>query len=78
MTVTLSNPQTLPATDAYHHVAVASGTRHVHIAGQVGWDSEGRLVATDLTGQGAQAYRNVHAALRSVGGSIPDVVRVTA
>lgn len=77
MSVTLSNPKELIATDAYHHVAVATGTRHVHVAGQVGWDAEGTLVAADLTGQVSQAYRNVGHALRSVGASFSDVVRLT-
>lgn len=77
MTVTLSNPQGLPATDAYHHVAVASGSRHIHIAGQVGWDADGTVVAPDLAGQVAQAYRNVDTALRSAGASFADVLRLT-
>jgi len=77
MSVRLSSPQQLIATDAYHHVAVATGTRHVHVAGQVGWDSEGTLVSADLSGQVSQAYRNVGHALRSVGASFADVVRLT-
>lgn len=77
MSVTLSNPKELIATDAYHHVAVATGSRHVHVAGQVGWDAEGTLVADDLSGQVSQAYRNAGHALRSVGASFSDVVRLT-
>lgn len=77
MSVTLSRPTELVATDAYHHVAVATGTRHVSIAGQVGWDAAGKLVAADLSGQVSQAYRNVHHALRSVGATFDDVVRLT-
>ncbi|NYF15476.1 enamine deaminase RidA (YjgF/YER057c/UK114 family) [Microbacterium sp. AK009] len=77
MTVTLSNPGDLLATDAYHHVAVATGSRHVHVAGQVGWDAQGELAAPDLAGQVAQAYRNVATALAGVGASFADVVRLT-
>jgi enamine deaminase RidA (YjgF/YER057c/UK114 family) len=77
MTVTLCNPDGLLATDAYHHVAVATGSKHVHVAGQVGWDARGELVAPDLAGQVAQAYRNVAAALAGVGASFADVVRLT-
>lgn len=77
MTVTQFNPEGLPVTDAYHHVAVATGTRHVHVAGQVGWDAQGALVAPDLADQVAQAYRNVARALASVGSSFADVVRLT-
>lgn len=77
MSVTLSNPEGLVSTDAYHHVAVATGTKHISVAGQVGWDADGALVAEDLTGQVAQAYRNVARALESAGATFADVVRLT-
>lgn len=38
----------------YHHVAIATGSKQAHIAGQVAWDAEGNLVAEDLAGQVAQ------------------------
>lgn len=77
MTVTLSNPAGLPSTDAYHHVAVSSGAKQIHIAGQVGWDAAGVVVGPGLTDQVAQAYRNVARALESAGASFADVVRLT-
>jgi enamine deaminase RidA (YjgF/YER057c/UK114 family) len=62
----------------YHHVAVATGSRHVHIAGQVSWDENGELVAPgDLAGQVAQVYRNLASALASAGATFHDVVRIT-
>ncbi|MEV7045213.1 RidA family protein [Amycolatopsis sp. NPDC051061] len=62
----------------YHHVAVATGGRQVHIAGQVAWDEHGTLVAPgDLTGQVAQVYRNVAKSLAAAGATFADVVRVT-
>ncbi len=80
MPVTLINPDGLaaPPGDAYHHVAIATGTRHVHIAGQIARDADGRPVAPgDLGGQVAQAYRNVAIALAAAGATFADVVRLT-
>ncbi|WP_323379115.1 RidA family protein [Pyxidicoccus xibeiensis] len=65
-------------TDAYRQVAIATGTRQVHIAGQVAYDANGQLVARgDLAGQVAQAYRNVGIALAAAGATFSDVVRLT-
>lgn len=78
MPVTLLNPDGLMKTDVYRQVAIATGTRQVHIAGQVAYDANGQLVARgDLTGQVAQAYRNVAIALAAAGATFSDVVRLT-
>lgn len=78
MSVTLINPENHVAIPLYHHVAVAVGSRQVHIAGQVSWDENGKLVAPgDLAGQVAQVYRNIAKSLRSVGADFSDVVRFT-
>ncbi|WP_139416257.1 RidA family protein [Agromyces laixinhei] len=45
MTVRLLNPDKAGPDPLYHHVAVATGDTHVHIAGQVAWDENGELVA---------------------------------
>ena len=78
MPVTLINPDGLMKPDVYRQVAIATGTRQVHIAGQVAYDAEGKLVARgDLAGQVAQAYRNVAIALAAAGATFSDVVRLT-
>lgn len=78
MPVTLMNPEGLFQPEVYRQVAVATGARQVHVAGQVAYDTEGRLVAPgDLAGQVAQAYRNVAVALAAAGASFADVVRLT-
>ncbi|MCG8923057.1 RidA family protein [Lentzea sp. CC55] len=78
MTVSLINPDDHVQVPLYHHVAVATGSRQVHVAGQVSWDENGELVAPgDLTGQVAQVYRNVVKALAAAGATFDDVVRVT-
>jgi enamine deaminase RidA (YjgF/YER057c/UK114 family) len=71
MAVTLINSDELPQLDVYHHVAVASGTKTIYLAGQVAWDTE-----PDLALQTEQAYVNVHTALKAAGASFKDLVRV--
>ncbi|MCY1042064.1 RidA family protein [Corallococcus sp. bb12-1] len=78
MPVTLLNPDGLMKTEMYRQVAIATGTRQVHIAGQVAYDAEGQLVARgDLAGQVAQSLRNVSIALTAAGATFKDVVRLT-
>lgn len=78
MTVELFSPEGLIRAVPFRHVAVASGARQVHIAGQTSTDADGALVAPgDLTGQVSQALRNVGIALASAGAGFGDVVRFT-
>lgn len=78
MPVTLINPDGLPKTDTYRQVAIATGTRQVHVAGQIARDADGQPVAPgDLSGQVAQALRNVAIALAAAGATFSDVVRLT-
>jgi YD repeat-containing protein len=78
MPVQLINPEKLFKPDVYRQVAIGTGTRHVHVAGQVAYDAQGQIVSRgDLAGQVAQAYRNVGTALAAVGATFKDVVRLT-
>jgi enamine deaminase RidA (YjgF/YER057c/UK114 family) len=78
MPVNLINPDRHVIVPLYHHVAVSTGTKQVHIAGQVAWDEHGNLVAPgDLAGQVAQVYRNVAKSLEAAGATFHDVVRIT-
>ncbi|MET8982022.1 RidA family protein [Streptomyces sp. NPDC004539] len=72
MTITLLNPNGLPALDVYHQVAITSGTRTVYIAGQVAWDAP-----ADLATQVEQAYVSVGTALAGAGGAFTDVAKLT-
>ncbi|GAB7039289.1 MULTISPECIES: Rid family hydrolase [Catenuloplanes] len=77
MTVTLINPAGLPEIPVYHQVSVATGSRFVHVAGQVSWDAEGTNIAVgDLAGQVEQAYLNVATALAAAGATFDDVVKL--
>jgi enamine deaminase RidA (YjgF/YER057c/UK114 family) len=61
----------------YHHVAIGTGTRQVHVAGQIARDAEANPVATgDLTGQVAQVLRNTALGLAGAGATFSDVVRL--
>ncbi|NJP32642.1 RidA family protein [Micromonospora thermarum] len=78
MAVTLVNPSGLPEIDVYRQVSVATGSKIVHVAGQVAWDADGTTVgAGDLAAQVEQCYLNVATALAGVGASFDDVVKLT-
>ncbi|MCT2588810.1 RidA family protein [Streptomyces sp. N2-109] len=79
MAVTLVNPEGLPKIDVYRQVSVSTGSKLVHIAGQVAWDAEGVTVGEgDLAVQVEQCYVNVGTALAGVGASFDDVAKLTA
>ncbi len=78
MPVELFNPPGIPAPEFYRQVAVATGTRTVHLAGQVARAADGSPVGPDdLAAQVEQAYLNVATALDGVGGTFDDVAKVT-
>ncbi|GAB2566243.1 enamine deaminase RidA [Paractinoplanes abujensis] len=72
MTVTLIDPPGLPQIPIYRQVSVATGTRLIHVAGQVAWDGG------DFATQVEQAYLNVGTALAAAGATFDDVVKLTA
>jgi enamine deaminase RidA (YjgF/YER057c/UK114 family) len=74
----LINPPELHPAPGFSHVAVASGARTVHVAGQVALDREFNIVGgDDLYEQTRAAMRNVQLALAAVGACWHDVVRRT-
>ncbi|MEE2568920.1 RidA family protein [Pseudarthrobacter sp. J64] len=77
MTVTFLNPEGMLPGAPYHHVAVGTGTRQVHVAGQVAHTPDGSPVPEDLAGQVALALRNVARGLAGAGAGFGDVVRLT-
>lgn len=77
MAVSLINPEGHVQVPIYHHVAVATGSRQVFLAGQVAWDETGELVSDDLSGQVAQVYRNIAKGLHAAGATFHDIVRIT-
>ena len=77
---TLENPRPegLLHNPGFSQVVAASGRRTIYTAGQVSIDQRGALVgAGDLAEQTAQAMRNVGLALKAVGASYADIVKIT-
>jgi enamine deaminase RidA (YjgF/YER057c/UK114 family) len=67
-----------PAPQGFVHIAVASGSRVVFLAGQVAQDEQGRLVGEgDLAAQMEQALVNVAAGLEAAGATVADVAKTT-
>jgi enamine deaminase RidA (YjgF/YER057c/UK114 family) len=73
----LVNPPDLHPAPGFSHVAIADGTRVVHLAGQLGLNQDFSLATEDLHGQTAAAMRNVKVAMDAVGATWTDVVRRT-
>ena len=72
------NPPALVRPNGYTHVVVAADGRTVYIAGQVAFDSTGRVVGPgDLRAQLEQVFGNLQHALASVGATFSDVVKTT-
>ena len=72
------NPQSLAKPTGYTHLVIAPDGRTVYIAGQVAFDSTGKVVGTgDFAAQAERVYRNLQRALESVGGSMADLVKTT-
>lgn len=75
--VTLNAPGR-PEPQGFTHVAVATGSKMVFLAGQVATDEAGELVgAGDLAAQTEQALLNVNACLEAAGASFADVAKTT-
>lgn len=72
------NPPGLVTPTGYTHVVVAPDRRTVYIAGQVAFDSTGKVVGgADFRAQAEQVFGNLRRALASVGASFQDLVKTT-
>jgi enamine deaminase RidA (YjgF/YER057c/UK114 family) len=70
------NPDSLARPVGFSHGMKGSGEL-VFVAGQVGWNREGRMVSDDLALQFAQALENVLDVVWAAGGSPTSVARMT-
>ena len=77
MTVTLSNPKTLPPPTGYSQIAEVTKGKIVLIAGQVAHDAAGNLVGeNDFGAQVEQIFKNLDAAVKAAGGTFKDIVKI--
>jgi enamine deaminase RidA (YjgF/YER057c/UK114 family) len=73
------NPDTLSKPPGYTQVVEVFGPgRTVYIAGQLGFDLDGKLVGApgDFRAQAEQTFENLQAALETVGASFHHIVKV--
>lgn len=72
------NPKGLVKPTGYTHLVVAPDGRTVYIAGQVAFDSSGKVVGEgNFAAQAEKVFQNLEYALKSVGGSMTDLVKTT-
>lgn len=69
------NPGSLVRPVGYSHGMKGAGEL-LFVAGQVGWDREGRMVGVDLVEQFAQALDNVLEVVRAAGGTPESLARL--
>jgi enamine deaminase RidA (YjgF/YER057c/UK114 family) len=75
MKPTILNPSSLAAPRGYSHGVKGTG-EVLFVAGQIGWDASGKMVAGDLVPQFAQALDNVLAVVASAGGVAESIARL--
>jgi len=76
MSFEILQPAGWPRPKGYANGIVAQG-RQVFIAGQIGWDGEGRFASGGLAGQVKQALLNILAVLAEADGKPEHIVRFT-
>ena len=72
----LVNPDTLARPVGYSHGVRAAGML-LAVAGQVGWDKEGRIVGEGFVAQFTRALENVIEVVRAAGGGSRNLIRLT-
>lgn len=77
MTVNLTSPDGMLQGAPYHHVATATGSKQVHVAGQIGQPGNDPVAPDGLAAQVAQTLRNAAFGLAAAGATFSDVVRLT-
>jgi enamine deaminase RidA (YjgF/YER057c/UK114 family) len=76
MTHRILQPDGWPRPRGYSNGIAASG-RTIHVAGQIGWDTDGRLAGDGMVSQTRQALRNIVAVLATDDAGPEHLVRLT-
>lgn len=71
------NPESLGAPKGYSNGVLAASGRLLFVAGQIGWDANGRVVSDELVEQFERALANVLTVVLEAGGEASDVCRLT-
>lgn len=77
MPIEFVNPDGLPEIGLYRQVSIATGSRIVHVAGQVSWGAGAAAGESDLASQIEHSYTNIATSLTAAGGSVDDIVDLT-
>src|SRR5215470_8752687 len=73
----LFNPQGMPGTVGYSHVAEVTSGKLVYISGQVSRDASDAMVGErDFRAQVEQVFHNIKIAVEAVGGSFASVIKL--
>jgi enamine deaminase RidA (YjgF/YER057c/UK114 family) len=75
MPLTPVNPESLARPRGFSHGMKGQGEL-LFVAGQIGWDREGRIVSDDFVAQFAQALDNILVVVRAAGGAAESVARM--
>jgi enamine deaminase RidA (YjgF/YER057c/UK114 family) len=79
MKKTIVNPPTLAPPRGFNHGIITDGGRLLFLAGQDASDAEGQIVAPgDLLAQFEQVLRNLQTVVEAGGGTMQDIVKLTA
>jgi len=74
--IEILQPQGWPRPKGYSNGMLAQG-RQIFVAGQIGWDSEGRFASPTLAGQVRKALENIIAILAEADAKPEHIVRLT-
>lgn len=74
--VTIVSPDGFPRARGYSNGIVADG-RTLHVAGQVGWESDGTFATDDMARQFGRALDHVLAVVAAAGGAPEQIVSMT-
>jgi enamine deaminase RidA (YjgF/YER057c/UK114 family) len=74
--IEILQPQGWPRPKGYSNGMMAQG-RQIFVAGQIGWDSEGRFASPTLAGQVKKALENILAVLAEAQARPEHIVRLT-
>lgn len=77
MAHTVVHPSHFPKPRGYANGVIGTG-RTLHIAGQIAWDKDARIVSPDFATQFLQSLDNVIAVVREAGGATEHLVKLVA